>query len=266
MEKIYYGENENQFGELRLPVGNGPHPVAIVIHGGFWREPYLESTAKLAHSLTDAGFATWNIEYRRVGQADVAWPGTLLDVAKAADHLSILAETHPLQLEKVVTIGHSAGGHLALWLAGRHRLPADSELACTDEPLPISGAVSLAGVNDLQLMYEVHNYRDQTLGQEANNPVSELLLGSPEEQPARYKQASPIELLPLDVPQVLIHGSLDINVPIGISDHYHRTAENAGDFVKFVELPEAEHFKLIDTSDTAWETILEEMNLLIVSE
>ncbi len=153
-----------------------------------------------------------------------------------------------------------------MWLAGRHRLPADSELTCTDKPLPISGAVSLAGVNDLQLMYEVHNFRDQTLGQEANNPVSELLLGIPEEQPARYKQASPIELLPLGVPQVLIHGSLDINVPIGISDHYHRTAENAGDFVKFVELPEAEHFKLIDTSDTAWETILEEMNLLIVSE
>ncbi|TLS35987.1 alpha/beta hydrolase family protein [Pseudalkalibacillus caeni] len=264
MEKIFYGENENQFGELRLPEGKGPHPVAVVIHGGFWKAHFgLDLMTDMAEDLTANGFATWNIEYRRVGQEGGAWPGTLTDVALATDYVSTLADTYPLDLTRVITIGHSAGGHLALWLAGRHRIPDKSELHITNNPLPISAVVSLAGVSDLDMMYGVHHFRDKLFSLDPNNPTAELLKGSPEEHPERYKEASPIELLPLGVQQVLVHGALDINVPIGISDHYHREAQEAGDFVKLVELPDAEHFMIIDTSTEAWAAVREEMLLLI---
>lgn len=264
MNKIFYGENENQFGELRIPEGDGPHPVAIVIHGGFWRMPYaLDLMDNMCEDLTLHGIATWNIEYRRVGQDGGAWPGTLTDVAQAADYLYELAEKYPLDLNQVISIGHSAGGHLAVWLAARHRLPKPSELNTSDQSLPISGTVSLAGVTDLKMMHGIHDYRDKTFKLDPNNPTADLLKGSPNDCPDRYSIASPIELLPIRVPQVLIHGSLDINVPIGISNYYYRKAKEAGDFVKLIELPTTEHFMLIDTSTEAWSSVREEMMLLI---
>ncbi|MDO6657031.1 S9 family peptidase [Anaerobacillus sp. 1_MG-2023] len=264
MEKFFYGENENQFGELRLPEGEGPFPVAIVIHGGFWRKPFtLEIMREVAEDLTASGFATWNIEYRRTGQEGGGYPGTLTDAAEATDYIRTLAESFPLDLNKVVTIGHSAGGHLATWIAARHRMDKNSELFITDTPLPIHGVVSLAGVNDLEMMHGVHEYRDQVLSLKPNNPTAELLGGSPKEYPERYKNASPVELLPLGVQQILVHGALDINVPIGISDYYQREAEGEGDFVKLIELPSAEHFVLTNTTSFAWETIKEELSLLV---
>ena len=262
MEKIFYGKNENQFGELRLPSGDEPHPVALVIHGGFWRSGFgLDLMHDVGEDLTKNGWATWNIEYRRVGQEGGGFPGTLQDVAQATDYLKTLAEDHPLDLGKVVSIGHSAGGHLALWVAGRHRLPEDSEMYTTD-PFPIATAVSLAGVNDLERMHDVHRFRDETLALEPNNPVADFIGGSPSEKVDRYKQASPTELVPLGVPQILVHGSLDVHVPVGISDHYFQWAENLADFIKYVEISEAEHFMLTDTSTTAWARIMEEMDLL----
>lgn len=266
MKKLFYGTDENQFGELRIPKSDGPHPVAIVIHGGFWREPFkLDLMTDVSESLTANGIATWNIEYRRVSQRSGAWPETLTDVAKACDFLASLAEEYELDLNKVITIGHSAGGHLATWLAARHRISKDSELSVSSNPLKISGVISLAGVNDLKMMHDVHDYRDQTLSLEPNNPTADLLGGSSKEVPERYDQASPIELLPLDVQQVLIHGALDVHVPIGISSHYHRAAQEAGDFVKLVELPNAEHFMLTDTSSHVWGYVLEEVELLLLS-
>ncbi|UOR13829.1 alpha/beta hydrolase family protein [Halobacillus amylolyticus] len=266
MEKIFYGTDESQYGELRLPENGGPYPVAIVIHGGFWKESFgLDLMTDAAEDLTAHGLATWNIEYRRVGQAGGAWPGTLTDAAKACDYLASLAETYPLDLNQVITIGHSAGGHLALWLAARHHLPKDGELNITSSPLPISGAISLAGVNDLEMMYGVHHFRDQTFSMEPNNPTADLLQSTPEDHPERYQQASPIELLPLGVPQVLVHGALDVNVPIGISNHYHRQAQEFGDLVKLVELPEAEHFMLTDTYTQAWTEIREEVKTLLLN-
>ncbi|WP_347552575.1 alpha/beta hydrolase [Pseudalkalibacillus hwajinpoensis] len=263
MEKIFYGTDENQFGELRLPQGEGPFPVAIVIHGGFWRKPFtLENMREVAEDLTASGFATWNIEYRRTGQEGGGWPGTLIDAATASDYIRTLSESYPLNLHKVVTIGHSAGGHLATWIAARHRIARESELF-TENTLSVLGVVSLAGVNDLEMMHDVHHYRDTTLSLEANNPTAELIGGSPAEFPERYKNASPVKLLPLDVQQILVHGALDIHVPIGISDHYHREGEGEGDFVKLIELPSAEHFMLTDITSFAWETVKEEIQLLV---
>ncbi|RWZ58039.1 alpha/beta hydrolase [Halobacillus fulvus] len=263
MRKMDYGTLEQQFGELRLPKGDGPFPVAIVIHGGFWREPFqLDLMHDVAEDLTQHGWATWNIEYRRIGQEGGGWPGTFTDVAEAADYVKTLSQSHPLNLENVITIGHSAGGHLALWLAARHRLRTDSPLHTSDTPLPISTAVCLAGVSDLEKMYRVHHFRDDMLQLEANNPVQELLGGSPDQVQERFKEASPIEMLPLGVNQLIVHGSLDVHVPIGISDYYFQMAENIGDFIKYIELSEAEHFMLTDTSTEAWKKIREELEWL----
>src|SRR5579864_48582 len=131
--RLPYGTDQFQFGDLRLPQSAGPHPVAIVVHGGFWRAQYgLEYAGHLCAALAHAGIATWNLEYRRIGNPGGAWPNTFLDVAQGADYLRVLAEKYPLDLKRVITAGHSAGGHLAVWLAARHRIPAGDPLAPSD--------------------------------------------------------------------------------------------------------------------------------------
>ena len=209
-KRLPYRSDPLQFGDLRLPPGPGPHPVVIVIHGGFWRAAYdLEHIGHLCAALTRAGVATWSLEYRRLGNPGGGWPGTLLDVGNGADYLRTLAPTYRLDLTKVVAIGHSAGGHLALWLAARRRLPPGSALYTADPP-PLRGVVSLAGVADLRRAWELRL---------SSNVAATFLGGAPDEVPDRYKLASPIELLPLGVPQRLIHGAKDAIVPLEISQN-----------------------------------------------
>lgn len=259
----YYGNLDDQFGDLRIPNSEGPHPVAVVIHGGYWMSDVkLETIAGLAESLTKKGIATWNIEYRRVGQAGGGWPGTFTDVALATDYLPELAKSANLDLNRVVTIGHSAGGHLALWLAGRHRLPEDSEIKTSPSPFAVQGAISLAGVVDLSLMDEVLSISENVL-QTKFNPVQGFIGGSPVEVPERYEQGSPIQLLPLGVPQVLIHGALDVTIPIGISQNYKKVADSMNEKVNLVEIASAEHFKLNDPNSDAWPVILKETLALL---
>ena len=138
--RIPYGSDPLQFGELRLPKGSGPFPLAVVIHGGCWVRTYatLQNTAALADSLRDAGIATWNIEYRRVDDPGGGWPGTFTDIADAIDLVRVIARDHPIDLSRVVTVGHSAGAHLALWAAARGRLAKDSQVY-RGNPLPLRG-------------------------------------------------------------------------------------------------------------------------------
>ncbi len=248
--RLFYGSDRYQFGDLRLPHGSGLFPTIIVIHGGFWKAKYsLDLMNPLCDDLTARGFATWNIEYRRVEADSVAgnpgggWPGTFLDVANAADYLRHLALQYPLDLTRAVSLGHSAGGHLALWLAARHNLPPASPLTTATPPLALIGVVSQAGANDLDLMWQV---RPQ------NSPVVNFLGGSPAEMPERYALASPGQLLPLGIPQILIHGDADENVPIELSRTYQVAATAAGDSVTLVELPGVEHFAVIDPGSAAW--------------
>jgi acetyl esterase/lipase len=242
-----YGDDAMQFGNLYLPPGPGPHPVAIVIHGGFWRAPYNYTLMTgLAEDLAQHGIAAWNIEYRRVGDPQGGWPNTFLDVAMAADHLKRIASHYPLDLQRVITIGHSAGGHLALWLAARPRIPQDSIVTGSQTqhtPLAITGVISQAGVVDLEMAWRMN------LG---NGAAAELLGGSCSAVPERYSAASPAALLPLGVPQVLIHATADDRVPFAMSQAYAAKAQAAGDTIQFITLPGADHFVLIDATSTTW--------------
>lgn len=233
--RVAYGPDRLQFGDLRLPKGAGLHPVVLVIHGGFWRAAYnLDHIGSLCAALTRAGFATWNLEYRRIGDPGGGWPGTLEDVAGGARHLRILAEPHRLDLDRVVALGHSAGGHLALWLAAQ------------SEAVRLKGVVSLAGVADLRRAWELRLSR---------GVAGELLGGGPEEVPDRYRRASTIELLPLRVAQRLIHGTRDDIVPIEIARRYLDAARAAGDDARLIELPGAGHFELVDPRTPEWREV-----------
>lgn len=212
--RIAYGPEPLQFGDLRLPAAAGPHPLVVVVHGGFWRAVYgLTTTAHLCHALAERGIATWNVEYRRLGDPGGGWPGTLDDVAAAVRHVARLAPGHALDLERVSLFGHSAGGQLVLWAS---------------RVLRVETVVAAAAVSDLA---EASRRR---LG---NGVVDELLGGGPGEVPERYGYASPAELVPLGRPQVLVHGTDDDVVPYDLSVRYAELARAAGDDVELVPLP-----------------------------
>jgi acetyl esterase/lipase len=253
--RLAYGPELLNFGELYLPASAGPHPVVILIHGGYWRARYgLDLMTGLARDLAQRAIATWNIEYRRVGDDGGGWPGTFVDVALAADYLQEIAPTYNLDLQRVIPVGHSAGGHLAFWLAARPRLAPDSPLATTTRPLPLLGAISLAGVVDLELAWKLRL---------SNGAVIELLGGDFDELSERYRDASPAALLPLGIPQVVIHGTADDNVPLQMSLDYVAKASAVNDPITFIELEGVDHFALIDPNSGAWAITIEQLEKLL---
>jgi acetyl esterase/lipase len=201
----------------------------VLIHGGFWRP--LRDLSYFGHAAADLtleGFATWNIEYRRIGEGTCQ--DTMDDVRRAVAHLrDDVAPRHNLDLDRVVVVGHSAGGHLALWLATHEKR--------------LRGIVSLGGVADLRRGWELK------LG---DGVVAEFLGGSPEEVPEWYRTASPIESTPLGVPSRLIHGTLDESVPIEISERFVVRAAAGGDDSVLFCLPGTDHFDLVDPVSRVW--------------
>jgi acetyl esterase/lipase len=230
VEPRRYGPGPDQIAELRRPTGAGPHPVAIVIHGGFWRSVYgLEIMARFATALTEEGWATWNIEYRRVGTGGGV-PQTLDDVAAACAAVRELDA--PLDLDNVVAVGHSAGGHLALWAAGEGA---------------VTGACSLAGVCDLTAGVE------RNLGSGA---VVAFAGASPTEAPKSYDRADPLRRLPTGVATLLVHGTEDAIVPVELSRSYERAARAAGDECRLIEFA-GDHFDVIDPGSAVWPRIVD---------
>jgi acetyl esterase/lipase len=208
--------------------------VVIVLHGGCWLSAYdLGYISGLAAALADDGIATWSLEYRRVGDDGGGWPGTFTDVGLGADHLRTLAAPFDLDLDRVVAVGHSAGGHLALWLAARPGLGPDDELRGAD-PLHVTGAVALAGIADLA---------DYASPEGCGSAVAPLLGGEPAEVPERVPRVSPIERVPLGVPQHLIVGGLDPIVPLEHVRRYADRARAAGDHVEVTVISEVGHFE-----------------------
>ena len=252
--RIAYGTDPMHFGELRLPSGKGPHPVAIVVHGGCWvsklgnYEPgavALDNMRPMANALTEAGIATWNIEYRRIDQPGGGWPGTFQDVGTAADFLRTIAEPEQLDLNRVIAIGHSAGGHLAMWLAARPKIPAASELY-TNNPLPLAGAVNLDGPADLGAALSVEK-------QICGSPViTQLMGGAPAARPDRYRAGSPVEMLPYGGRQVFLAGGM-----FGSQvTPYTEAAKKAGDNVSATHFAKAGHFLFIDPQSEIWPEVL----------
>ncbi len=247
---VAYGADSLQFGELRLPNGKGPFAVAIVIHGGCWVHDYAaaKNAAALADALRDAGVATWNVEYRRRDNPGGGWPGTLLDVAAAADTLRGLARRYSLDLARVVAIGHSAGGHMALWLAARRKLPISSPLHARN-PLPLTGVVALGGPGDL---YDFNAYADAICG---DATVPSLLGGTPAQVPERWRDASPSSWLPLGVPQVMLAGEADRIMPRANLDAWAAKARAAGDRVEVVVVPKAAHHEVMSPRAVTWTAV-----------
>lgn len=240
--RIPYGPASEQFGDLRVPDGGGPHPVVIVFHGGWWRsEENLGYLGHLAAALTAQGIATWNIEFRRLGATGGGWPTTFHDVADGADHLVPISRDYPLDLTRIVSIGHSAGGHLALWLAGRSRIPLRSPIYRAPQ-ITLNGAISVAGAVDLRFLSALPLLD----GYVHSRVVDELVGGPPDVVPERFAAASPFDLLPLGVPQVLVQGTADDYTPRDVPLRYVRAAQLLGDPVKITWIAGADHFDPID--------------------
>lgn len=246
-QRITYGPDSIQWGELRVPNGAGPHPVAVLIHGGCWKAAYAQAAelGQMGDALKANGIASWNIEYRRLGHPGGGWPGTYLDVGRAIDHLRTIAPQHNLDLARVVVVGHSAGGHLAMWAAGRQRLPETSELRVRD-PLPLRGVVNLAGRADMT--EHIREYE----GLCRDTVVTALVGGTPATVPERYAQVSSKALLPLGVPQVFVIGTHEEFVPQPLAEAYVGAAVQAGDSARLIVIPDAGHFELASARAFTW--------------
>lgn len=239
-----YGPHPSQRAELYLPPAPGPHPVVVALHGGSWQKRYGKLVMRsLALDLVRRGWAVWNVEYRRLGEGG-GWPATFADVASAIDRLATLEE--PLALDDVTLLGHSAGGHLALWAAGRAALAA-GEVGAEPVLMP-RRVVSQAGVCDLQLAYEMWR----------GGAVRALMGGSPAELPERYALADPLAAVPLALPVLLVHGVEDRVVSVRISRSYRDAALAAGGRAELVEVPgpAGEHRAHIDPRGGAWAPVV----------
>ncbi len=251
--RFSYGPDPLQFTELRLPEGDGPFPVVVLVHGGCWLAQYdVGHLAAMADALTESGLATWALEFRRVGNEGGGWPGTFQDVSAGTDSLAEAAQHHPLDLNRVVIAGHSAGGHLALWLAARQRLPQDSVLY-TPSPLPIKGVVALAPAADLEL-----TYRNQTCG----GVSQQLMGGTPEEVPEHYLHGSAAALLPLGLPQVIVNGEHDLGW-LEVSRAYREKALALGEDVPIIVPPDVGHFELVMPASSAFPSVLQAIEDLL---
>lgn len=257
--RISYGDEATSFGELRVPDGGGPFPVAVLVHGGCWRSSWgsIEDMRPIATMLLGHGIASWNVEYRRVGHRGGGWPGSFRDLSDAVDHLSVIAESHPIDTSRIVAVGHSSGGYFAAWLAARTRLPKGTVLTSA-QPLRVAGVVATdAFLNPLVV--------DST-GVDGKlycgEPILERLVGGdPAIETEQLRQVSPLELLPWGVPQEYVVSSkrypvspsrplADGRTTMRVPD-YPALAVAAGDEISVQVISDAGHFDFLDPASEA---------------
>lgn len=227
-----YGSDSNQFVELRLPRGKGPYPVLLNLHGGYWRAKYdLAHAGHLCEALRAVGIATFNAEYRRVGDQGGGWPGTFADVRSAYRYVRQEAARFQLDRKRLVVMGHSAGGQLALCLAAHET--------------SLRRVMALAGVVDLRKAFALHLSHDA---------VVEFLGGTPEAVPEHYREADPMELKIPQARQWLIHGTDDDTVPVEFSRNYVEQKKSS-ESVQLIEITRCGHFELIDPGSAAFKQV-----------
>ncbi|MDB5367220.1 MAG: alpha/beta hydrolase [Rhodospirillales bacterium] len=243
--RIPYGSDESQFVELWLPDGPGPHPTVLMLHGGCWQAKVdtIGLTNYMADDLRKRGIAVWNVEYRSIDQAGGGYPGTFLDVAAAADALRSHAATYGLRTDRVVAIGHSAGGHLALWLAARAKIAATSPLAAKD-PLQLSAVISIGGLPDLEAVQAAK-------GLGCGPDCIPLLVGAAS-RTNPYADTSAAEMLPLGIPYWVVDGDKDVIAPIASGEAFHAKAIAKGDRSTLKIVDHTGHFDLIAPETKAW--------------
>jgi len=229
-ERVAYGADPNQFLEVRLPRTKGPHSILLNIHGGYWRAQYdLAHAGHLCEALRAAGIATFNTEYRRVGNPGGGWPGTFEDIRSVYRFVQQERSRFHLDVDKFVVMGHSAGGQLALCLAAHET--------------SVREAISLAGVVDLRKGYALHLSHDA---------VVEFLGGKPDAVSEHYREADPMELSIPHARQWLLHGRDDDIVPPEFSRDYVTQKKKAGESAELLEIPHAGHLELIDPASEAF--------------
>ncbi|MEE4638095.1 MAG: alpha/beta hydrolase [Wenzhouxiangella sp.] len=245
---LAYGPLPDQFAELRLPAGDGPHPVVVMLHGGCWLPDFdLAHVRPLAEAITALGYATWNVEYRRPTENENGWPHTFLDAAAALQALGDAAGEHALDLDRITLLGHSAGGQLALWLAARPGFEPDHPLF---EPgaLPVERVLALAPITDMVA------YAAQDQGCPAG--ARRVLGGPPEQWPQRYRAVSPLDNLPGRVGVELVHARDDGIVPLAHSARLAQRLNAIGGQARVhVLAPPAGHFDVLLTSGAAWQRL-----------
>ena len=246
---VHYGPAPAQVAELFLPKAKGPHPVIVLLHGGCFLAEYqgLAQTSAIAADLAARGYAVWNIDYRKLGEPGAGYPGTFQDVATAVDRLRTEAPKYDLDIHRVIALGHSAGGHLALWAAARARLPVDSPLRTAD-PLPIKTVISLAGIGDLK-------GQARAFAMPCGDDTLERLIDiSGRKTP--YADTSPAELLPSGTRVIMVHGAYDPVLPPYTGRAYVQLARKAGDAAEVITIPDAGHFDVVMPTTVAWKEVV----------
>jgi acetyl esterase/lipase len=249
-DRIAYGSAPSQYAELFRPAGDGPFPVVVLVHGGCWTIQFggIEQMRNLAGALTAQGIAVWNVEYRRVDEDGGGYPGTYQDINAALEMLATQAARNRLDLARIVAVGHSAGGQLVQWIAGRARIPASSPLFQPD-PLAVREIISLGGLADLR------NERDLIKSSCGRDTVQ--LAGAPSSaRPDVFADTNAAELIPNGSRTVLITGELDTVAPPRAAHDYAARARKAGDQASVIILPGASHYDEVAASSPSFRLVL----------
>jgi acetyl esterase/lipase len=247
---VAYGSAPSQYAELFLPEGKGPFPVAVLVHGGCWTKEYggITQLRNMAGALAGRGIAVWNVEYRRVDEPGGGYPGTYLDMNAAMDALGQAARKHPLDLDRLVAVGHSAGGQLVQWLGARPRIPASSPLH-TAHTVPVRQVISLGGLADLR--------REKDLLKSSCEREIVELAGTPSAtRPDVFSDTNAGDLMPNGSRTVLITGELDTISPPRVAHDFAARARAAGDAAEVVILPGASHYDEVAATSPSWPLVL----------
>jgi acetyl esterase/lipase len=263
-KRIAYGAGAFQFGDLWLPNDQklAPRPVVVFFHGGWWKSVYdLGYAGYLGAALAREGIACWSVEYRRVGSSGGGWPNTFQDAAAGFDFIRDIAGEHRLDLSRMLVMGHSAGGHLAFWIAGRQHIENRSELFSAKPKAFPKAVIALAGAVDLRLIIELAGTGEFA---QIKDNVFQLMGGDPTRFPERYRAGNPGELLPFSADQILIQGTADDQIPPDLPSRWADISRKIGSKAAVRILPGADHFDVVDPESVAWTTVVHEVRCALL--